>query len=55
MVRFESVGLVVSIMTFADAASCVMLNSLPVPSYAVMLNATGPFDESSAKHYNYCK
>ena len=22
-----------------------MLNSLPVPSYAVMLNATGPFDE----------
>ena len=45
MVRFESVGLVVSIMTFADAASCVMLNSLPAPSYAVMLNATGPFGE----------
>ena len=45
MARFESVGLVVSIMTFADASSCVMLNLLPVPSYAVMLNATGPFDE----------
>ena len=45
MVRFESVGLVVSIMTFADAASCVMLNLLPVPSYAVMLNVTGPFGE----------
>ena len=40
MARFESVGLVVSIMTFADASSCVMLNLLPVPSYAVMLNAT---------------
>ena len=45
MVRFESVGLAVSIMTFADAASCVMLNLLPVPSYAVMLNVTGPFGE----------
>ena len=45
MVRFESAGLAVSIMTFADAASCVMLNLLPVPSYAVMLNVTGPFGE----------
>ena len=45
MVRFESVGLVVSIMTFADASSCVTLNSLPAISYAVMLNATGPFGE----------
>ena len=45
MVRFESAGLAVSIMTFADAASCVMLNLLLVPSYAVMLNVTGPFGE----------
>ena len=45
MVRFESVGLVVSIMTFADASSCVTLNSLPALSYAVMLNAIGPFGE----------
>ena len=45
MVRFESAGLVVSIMTFADAASCVTLNSLPALSYAVMLNVTGPFGE----------
>ena len=45
MVRFESAGLVVSIMTFADASSCVTLNSLPALSYAVMLNATGPFGE----------
>ena len=45
MVRFESAGSTVSIMTFADAASCVMLNLLPVPSYAVMLNVTGPFGE----------
>ena len=28
MVRFESAGLVVSIMTFADAASCVMLRNV---------------------------
>ena len=40
MVRFESAGSTVSIMTFADAASCVMLNLLPVPSYAVMFNIT---------------
>ena len=40
MVRFERVGLAVSIMTFADAASCVTLNSLPALSYAVMLNST---------------
>ena len=45
MVRFESAGSTVSIMTFADAASCVTLNSLPALSYAVMLNATGPFGE----------
>ena len=45
MVRFEDSGSTVSIMTFADASSCVMLNSLPALSYAVMLNATGPFDE----------
>ena len=45
MVRFESAGLAVSIMTFADAASCVTLNSLPALSYAVMLNVTGPFGE----------
>ena len=45
MVRFESAGLTVSIMTFADASSCVTLNSLPAISYAVMLNATGPFGE----------
>ena len=38
MVRFESAGSTVSIMTFADASFCVMLNSLPAPSYAVMLN-----------------
>ena len=47
MVRFESVtlevGLTVSIMTFADVLFCVTLNSLPAPSYAVMLNSTGPF------------
>ena len=45
MVRFESAGLTVSIMTFAYAPSCVTLNSLPAPSYAVMLNATSPFGE----------
>ena len=45
MVRFESVGSTVSIMTFADASFCVTLNSLPAPSYAVMLNTTGPFCE----------
>ena len=43
MVRFESAGLTVSIMTFVDVSFCVTLNSLPAPSYAVMLNATGPF------------
>ena len=45
MVRFESVGLTVSIMTFVDVSFCVTLNSLPAPSYAVMLNSTGPFGE----------
>ena len=35
MVRFET-RIDCVIMTFADAASCVMLNLLPVPSYAVM-------------------
>ena len=45
MVRFERVGLAVSIMTFADTSSCVTLNSLPAPSYAVMLNAASPFGE----------
>ena len=45
MVRFEDSGLTVSIMTFADAILCVTLNSLPEPSYAVMLNATSPFVE----------
>ena len=39
MVRFERVGLAVSIITFANAVLCVALNSLPAPSYAVMLNA----------------
>ena len=43
MVRFDDSGLAVSIMTFADASFWVMLNSLPAASYAVMLNATGPF------------
>ena len=32
-------------LTFADASFCVMLNSLPAPSYAVMLNAASPFGE----------
>ena len=45
MVRFESAGLTVSIMTFADVSFCVTLNSLPAPSYAVMLNDTSPFGE----------
>ena len=47
MVRFESVGLTVSIMTFVDVSFCVTLNSLPAPSYAVMLNAASPFCEFS--------
>ena len=38
MVRFERVGLAVSIMT-QYVSFCVTLNSLPAPSYAVMLNA----------------
>ena len=45
MVRFERVGFAVSIITFADASFCVMLNSLPAPSYAVMLNVASPFGE----------
>ena len=47
MVRFEDSGLTVSIMTFVCASSCIMLNSLPAASYAVMLNSTGPFCEFS--------
>ena len=43
MVRFEDSGLTVSIMTFVCASSCIMLNSLPAASYAVMLNSTSPF------------
>ena len=45
MVRFERVGFAVSIITFADTSSCVTLNSLPAPSYAVMLNVASPFGE----------
>ena len=45
MVRFERVGLAVSIITFTDTSFWVMLNSLPAPSYAVMLNAASPFGE----------
>ena len=45
MVRFEDLGSTVSIMTFADAILCDMLNSLPASSYAVMLNSTSPFVE----------
>ena len=45
MVRFERVGLAVSIITFTDTSFWVMLNSLPAPSYAVMLNAAVRFGQ----------
>ena len=49
MVRFERVGLAVSIITFLNVALCVVLNLLPAPSDTVMLNATSPFGESFVK------